>query len=197
LRQLFGLGGCTTLSWGDNLIRVLLTKRLLSFLKICLSLVIGALVSVHPFYRTDAASLDQTFSNDDYKTVVRPPLHVLASRGNTRAQTELGFAYETGVGVPQNFDLAAQWYWRAANRGNPMAQYLLGLMYDKGRGVPLDTIVAQKWLILATASAPIHQREYFMRIRDAVASKMSADEIAQAQDLAFQWTLTHRRWKHF
>jgi len=49
---------------------------------------------------------------------------------------------------------------------------------------------------LATASAPGRQREYYMRIRDAVASKMSADEITQAQDLAYRWTLTHRRWKH-
>jgi TPR repeat protein len=143
-----------------------------------------------------ASLLDDVDSNDHAhrKIVVGPSLQVLAEQGNTRAQTILGFAYETGQGVPQNYYLAAKWYWRAAIRGNTAAQYLLGLMYDKGQGVPLDVISAQKWLILAAAHASGRQREYYMRIRDAVASKMDANEIFQAQYLAQQWTVKHERW---
>ncbi len=139
---------------------------------------------------SEAASLsDRTASLGDWKKTRGLSLRVLAERGNTRAQTMLGFAYETGQGVPQNFILAARWYWRAAVRGNPTAQYLLGLAYDKGQGVPLDRITAQKWLILAAARVTGRQRDYYLRIRDAVASKMDANEITEAQFLAYRWTL--------
>lgn len=120
-------------------------------------------------------------------------LQAAARRGNARAQAMLGYAYATGLGVPQNFVVAAMWYRRAAGQGNATAQYLLGMMYDHGQGVPLDKVLAQKWLILATAGANDRQRDDFRRIRDAVASSMSPNEIAQAQAFADGWSLRHRR----
>ncbi len=95
--------------------------------------------------------------------------------------------------MPQNYKLAVTWYRRAAWQGNPTAQYLLGLMYDRGQGVHEDKVVAQKWLILAAANATARERDYFTRIRDAVASTMTAHEIAQAQSLAYGWSRKHRR----
>ena len=53
-----------------------------------------------------------------------------------RAQAYLGFMYQYGRGVPQNYALAAYWYRRSAEQGNAIAQHLLGLMFDKGLGVP-------------------------------------------------------------
>jgi TPR repeat protein len=120
-------------------------------------------------------------------------LQALARRGNARAQTMLGFAYATGRGVPQNYRVAVIWYRRAAERGNPTGQYFLGLMYDHGQGVAENKIVAQKWLILAAANANGRTRDYYTRIRDAVASTMNTHEIAHAQALAYDWTRNHRR----
>ena len=67
------------------------------------------------------------------------------------AQTYLGFMFETGRGVPQNYTDAAMWYRRAAEQGDSLAQYSLGLLYDRGFGVPQDIVEAAKWLNLATA----------------------------------------------
>lgn len=120
-------------------------------------------------------------------------LQAAARRGNARAQAMLGYAYATGKGVPQNFALAATWYRRSAKRGNATAQYLLGMMYDHGQGVHEDKVLAQKWLILATAHANDRQRDDFRRIRDAVASSMTPQEIAHAQALALSWARRHRR----
>src|SRR6185295_19171805 len=64
----------------------------------------------------------------------------LAAHGSARAQTQLGYRYQNGIGVPQDYGLAADWYNRAAERGEPRAQHLLGLLYDKGFGVPLDFV---------------------------------------------------------
>ncbi len=115
-----------------------------------------------------------------------------ARRGDARAQAKLGFAYATGRGVPQNYSVAVIWYRRAAQQGNATAQYPLGLMYDRGQGVHEDTIVAQKWLILAAANANARERDYFTRIRDAVASTMTGREVVRAQVLAHGWWRRHR-----
>jgi TPR repeat protein len=124
----------------------------------------------------------------------RPPQDVSARtaklpawRANARADALLGFKYEHGLGVPQSFEMAAGLYRRAAEQGDPMGQYLLGLMYDKGHGVWEDTVLAHKWLNLAAAHAPARYREQYLRIRDAVASKMTPDQIYFAQQLAVQW----------
>ena len=127
------------------------------------------------------------------RVVIGPRLEAAARRGDARAQAKLGVAYEYGYGVPQDYAVAVVWYRRAARQGNATAQYLLGLMYDRGQGVSEDTVAAQKWLILAVAGTTGPQRENYARIRDAVASKMTAEEIARAQALASAWSRRRRR----
>jgi TPR repeat protein len=60
-------------------------------------------------------------------------------------------------------------------------------MYDKGRGVWQDGVLAYKWLNLAAARAPARHREQYLRLREAVASKLTSDQIHLAQSLAIQW----------
>jgi TPR repeat protein len=140
-------------------------------------LVVSATISIH------AASLETArarLARDDFVGAARD-LAPIAARGNARAQAMLGLLYETGQGVPQAYDVAAYWYCRAAEQGDFTAQYLLGLAYDKGHGVPQDDIAAYKWLDLAAARAPKNLRERFARLRDAVGSKMSRNQIRAAQ----------------
>ena len=113
----------------------------------------------------------------------------LAEHGDARYQAILGYMYEIGRGVPQDYRLAAFWYRQAAERGNVRAQHLLGLLYDRGQGVPLDYVEAHKWLNLAAARAASGDRDYFVRIRNAVASKLSRDQTYEAQRRARVWTL--------
>jgi uncharacterized protein len=115
-------------------------------------------------------------------------------RRNATADALLGFRYENGLGVPQSFDTAVELYVRAAEQGDPTGQYLLGLAYDKGRGVWQDDVLAHKWLNLAAAHAPARNREQYLRIRDAVASKMTPAQIYAAQKLAVQWTPKPPQW---
>jgi hypothetical protein len=110
-----------------------------------------------------------------------------AELGEPAAQSYLGFMFETGRGVPQNYTEAAIWYRRAAEQGDSLAQYALGLLYDKGHGVPRDIVEASKWLNLATAAAPAGAWEARARIRDAVTTKMTRGEIARARLRALEW----------
>jgi TPR repeat protein len=111
----------------------------------------------------------------------------LAERGDPAAQSYLGFMFETGRGVPQNYTEAALWYRRAAEQGDGRAQYSLGLLYDRGQGVPRDIVEAGKWLNLATASASPRARDARARIRDAVTTKMTRGEIARSRYRALEW----------
>jgi len=113
---------------------------------------------------------------------------------SAKAAALLGFKYEHGLGVPQSFDVAVDLYVRAAEQGDPTGQYLLGLMYDKGHGVWQDEVLAYKWLNLAAAHAPARNREYYLRLRDAVASKMTPAQINVGQWLAVEWVPKPPRW---
>jgi TPR repeat protein len=118
-----------------------------------------------------------------------------ARAGDAAAQAYLGYLYETGRGVPQSYVEAARWYRRSARQGNSDGQFLLGLVYDRGRGVHRNPVSAYMWLNLSAARASPADREFKLRIRDAVASKMTHYEIALGQRLALHWQARAER-KH-
>ncbi len=159
----------------------------LSFALLCLSgallLTAGAAWSA----RVDAFSAGASaYARQDYArsaSILGP----LAEEGDARAQTYLGFMYLHGRGVPQNFEAAAHWFHLAAEQDLSAAQYYLGLMYDKGQGVDQDFVQAHAWLNLAVAHARRGERDPWTRIRDAVASKMSLAQLAEARQLALDW----------
>ena len=92
-----------------------------------------------------------------------------------------------GIGVPQSWPAAVDYYLLAAEHGDPTGQYLLGLMYYKGFGVSRDVVLAYKWLNIATAQATPVERDYWARIRDAVGTKLSLIQRTAGQDLASEW----------
>jgi uncharacterized protein len=112
---------------------------------------------------------------------------IVLARGNARALGQLGFRYENGFGVPQSYAAAADLYRQAAEQGDAFAQSRLGLAFDKGHGVPLDYILAYKWLDIAAARASRRERDFYLRLRDAVASKMPLAQVSEGQRLALMW----------
>ena len=159
-------------------------KRCLSALPLVVSIGIGAPSIVHADALTRGTA---AYSRGDYIRAARE-LWPLAQRGNARALGLLGFLYENGFGEPQDSDTAVDFYAQGAVQGDPFAQAMLGLMYDKGHGVPQDFILAYKWLDLAAARTQGHERDTYERFRDAIASKLSTDEIIEGQRLALRWT---------
>ena len=57
--------------------------------------------------------------------------------------------YDKGLGVDQNYAVAAEWYRLSAEQGIAFSQYNLGLMYRGGQGVARDDGEAVKWYRLA------------------------------------------------
>jgi TPR repeat protein len=144
------------------------------------------LIASRPAQADGLARASAAYARGEYVLAVNV-LTPLALRGNASAQAMLGFLYENGFGAPQAYVAAADLYVQAAIRGNTFGQAMLGLMYDKGHGVPQDFVLAYKWLDLAAGHAPKAERDYFLRLRNAVASKMSPAQIAEGQHLALLW----------
>jgi TPR repeat protein len=76
-------------------------------------------------------------------------LRSLATKGNTKAQVNLGILYEEGRGVPQDYNEAVKWYRLAAEADSADAQFSLGAVTYYGQGVPRDYQEAAKWFRLA------------------------------------------------
>lgn len=69
----------------------------------------------------------------------------LAAKGDARAQFELGYMYERGKGVPQDYQESLSWFRKSAAQGNASAQFYLGQRYDVGNGVTQDYTEAASW----------------------------------------------------
>jgi len=105
-----------------------------------------------------------------------------ANQGDVNAQCRLGACYATGEGVLKDDVEAAKWYRKAADQGYDKAEYFLGICYAEGQGVPKDYVEAYKWLNLAGQT-----REDARKVRDEVASRMTPQQIAEAQKLSADW----------
>jgi uncharacterized protein len=127
---------------------------------------------------------ERAYARHDYVRAA-PLLTIAAERGSPIAQTYIGHMYQEGIGVPRNYVAAAGWLQLAAEQGQPTAQFLLGLLFDKGLGVPQDWVQAEVWLNLAASHAAAGQRDYWARVRDGVAQKLTLDQVAEAQRRAF------------
>ncbi len=62
-----------------------------------------------------------------------------------RALNSLGWMYQNGLGVKQDYTRALFWHLRAAEKGDSAAQNNTGWMYRYGLGVEQDRTMAIFW----------------------------------------------------
>jgi hypothetical protein len=119
------------------------------------------------------------FKRGDYVTALRL-FRPLATRGDAKAQYNLGVMYRDGQGVMQDFADALKWFRSAAAQGDVKAQSNLGVLYAKGDGVRQDFVRAHMWFDLSAASGDASGA----RNRDLAEQQMTPQQIAQAKRLA-------------
>ena len=111
----------------------------------------------------------------------------LAEQGHVIAQSNLGFLYMQGWGVPQDDDEALKWSRKAAEHGDASALNNLGVMYRDGRGVTQDDVQALMWFTIAAAQGQKNRDKItkkIRKIRDRFAKKMTPTYVTNAQMLA-------------
>ena len=78
----------------------------------------------------------------------------------------------------------------AAEQGHAGAQYNRGVAYGKGKGVPQDYVQAHMWFNLAASrfsASEAEDRDRAVENRDMIASRMTPEQLAEAQRLAREW----------
>ncbi|MGJ7456541.1 peptidoglycan-binding protein [Halomonas sp. MA07-2] len=83
----------------------------------------------------------------------------------------------------QEYRQALQVFDAAARSGDADAQYMLGRLHEAGSGTPQDFVQAHQWYNLAAARGHRHATE----ARDTLTSRMTAGQIAEAQQAARAW----------
>lgn len=68
-----------------------------------------------------------------------------SSHGDADAMTQIGYMYEKGLGVLQNYDSCYAYSKKAAELGNAIAMSNLGECYQEGKGVAKDMGKAYEW----------------------------------------------------
>ena len=114
-------------------------------------------------------------------------LRALAEQGDAVAQYNLGLMSASGRGVPEDDVEAVRWYRLAADQGYATAQYNLGNRYANGEGVPEDDLLAYMWWNLAAAQG----NETAQSKKAQAESRMTRDQIADAQRLSTEWIEAH------
>ena len=114
-----------------------------------------------------------------------------AEQGVATAQFNLGVMYANGRGVPRDAQESVKWYRKAAEQGDAQAQFNLGLMYSNGQGVPQDFIRAHVWYSVAAAALSGDEGKMAIKFRDRAASRMTAAQIGQAQEMARRYQQPH------
>ncbi len=113
-----------------------------------------------------------------------------ADQDEPRAQFNLGVMHAEGQGVPQDYVQAIKWYRLAAEQGEARAMFNLGVSYAEGQGTDQNYILAYMWFNLAAPRFlpnEADRRRVALHNRDLTASRMSREQIAEAQRMAREW----------
>lgn len=111
-----------------------------------------------------------------------------AEQGHAEAQFNLAVMYQNGWGVPASDEEANKWYLLAADQGITPAQVSLGRYYAMDFLDTFDPIESYKWFNLAARLGDIDAVDK----RDFQASRMSAEELAEADRRVQAWMNTHK-----
>ena len=105
---------------------------------------------------------------------------VKAQKGDARAQTSVGLAYQKGEGVAKDDVEAAKWYRKAAEQNYATAQVNLANCYKFGTGVEADYPEAYAWYALAANSGQL-LADFSARLRKELVEEMSPQQIAAGE----------------
>jgi TPR repeat protein len=94
--------------------------------------------------------------------------------------------YQNGLGVPQDYAKAREWYEKAVAKDNAHAMGNLGTLYANGYGVPQDYAKAREWFEKAAARGDASAKKLLeeLPIREAVRSGRYADALQLQEALA-------------
>jgi hypothetical protein len=122
----------------------------------------------------------------DYKEAVKW-FEKSANQAYPAAQFNLAIMYKLGQGVEVSHPESIKWMQLAANQNYAQAQSHLGNMYYQGLAVMQDFEMAYMWWTLAEKNG-VNELD---GIKHQLKTKMTANQITQAEQAVEQWIRKH------
>jgi len=122
----------------------------------------------------------EAYKNQQYEAA-RASWLPLAWQDDLAAMRNIGHLHRNGLGVPQSFDEAFNWYERAAEKGLAGAQANLADMLERGQGREKDLKEALEWFLAAAEQGHVIA-QYRLGLM-----LMRGDGIEKRLDHALQW----------
>ncbi|HRP24537.1 sel1 repeat family protein [Thauera sp.] len=133
-------------------------------------------------YRLGRAALLNTARGKEATLEALGWLKRASEGGHTGAMILLGKLYRSGVGITQNYELAARWIAAAAEAGDPEGMVEYGRLHRSGIGMTQDAVMAYVWFNRAAAALNMEG----VHERDSVAIKLTPEELKRAQALSLE-----------
>ena len=108
-----------------------------------------------------------------------------ADQGNVAAQGALGFMYDNGKGVAQDYSQAVGWYRKAGTQGHSRSLNNLGVFYEFGQLSAKNLVLAHIFYNLAA----VNGNEKSVENRDQVTQQLTSAELNKAQEIASKWVI--------
>lgn len=93
---------------------------------------------------------DKAFDAKDYALSMKCYLKATKDTEG-KAESNIGFLYEKGLGIEKNYRAAMDWYKKAAEKGDSRAECKIGVLYGNGWGVAKNYQKAIFWFQKAAA----------------------------------------------
>jgi hypothetical protein len=129
--------------------------------------------------RTERAKVEVLYQQEHLEREAQPKQQQ-ADQGDALVQFNLGYMYNNGHGVTQDYAEAAQWWRKAADQGFAKAQLALGSMYESGHGVAQNSIIAYA-LYNISAASDSSPENYPSKLREIISREMTEKQIEQGQ----------------
>lgn len=133
-------------------------------------------------YRLGRAALLNTARGKEATLEALGWLKRASDGGHTGAMILLGKLYRNGVGITQNYELAARWIAAAAEAGDAEGMVEYGRLHRSGIGMTQDAVMAYVWFNRAAAALNMEG----VHERDSVAIKLTPEELKRAQALSLE-----------
>ena len=134
----------------------------LTLRRLCLACLLGAsaMASAQSLEPTPNSVGTAALERGHFSTALNAWLKA-ANQGDAKAQNNMGYMYERGLGVPQSYSKALHWYRMAAAQGLAQAQFNIGTLYYYGYGVETNPREAVVWFRQA-ATQKLPEGEYML-----------------------------------
>ncbi len=105
----------------------------------------------------------------------------LAEQGDSFYQNYLGYYYEDGIGVRQDYSKAFYWFKKAADQGYSSGQFNVAVAYAEGMGVRQDYAKAFYWFKKAAAQNHVATQIYLATMYEG------GKGVSQNKSVAKEW----------